>query len=140
MGYLLGRRPGAGHPLEAYDGGPAFLNGLGAALGEGADDERKGDRRLDVHRHHRGVGGYLAPGLRFLEGAAGEAAPLRLGPRDLDGVLVAGELALEDVAGDLRLLDEVLGGAAADVDDAGGGGGGGAVRRLQNAADDVGKA
>ena len=83
------------------------------------------------------VGVFLSPAYGFVESASGEAAPLGLVRGHLDAVAVAGPLALEEIGRDPRLLDEVLGGAAADVDDAGLVGRESEVGRLQDVADDV---
>src|ERR1019366_2498444 len=70
--------------------------------------------------HHGSILRDLAPALCFFEGAAGKAAPMRRIGDALHCVFVPGDAGVHDDGGHLRLLDEILGSASAEINDAGG--------------------
>src|SRR5208282_392912 len=90
-----------------------------AAVPKRSGEERKPDRCLDVHHRPRRRSRDLAPGLRLVQGAAGQPAPVRNVGGDLKGVEVALAFATEGVVRHHDpVVDPILGSASPDVDDA----------------------
>src|SRR5262249_43779938 len=83
---------------------------------ERAREQRQGDRRVGLHRNLVGVGRQLAPALRLFEARARSAAEMRHVGDDLQRVAVTADLIPVELGLHARLVDEILGWAAAEND------------------------
>ena len=84
------------------------------ARGQRADQQRQGDRGVGMNGDLLGVGGELAPAARLFEARSGGAAEMRHVGDDLQGVAVPADAVVEELGLHARLVDEVLGRAAAE--------------------------
>lgn len=84
--YLFGK--GELEFLTHFKNGPLPFPDQFLVLGQGRDQDRHGDRRIAVTRHHTGIMSNFAPALGFFKGAAGEPAPLGHIGNHLDSVFV----------------------------------------------------
>ena len=82
------------------------------------NQDRHGDGGIAVHGHHAGIVSDFAPALRFFQRAAGKPAPMRGVGYDLHRVLVAFGGVAHERRRDFRLLHEVLGCSAAEINHA----------------------